>query len=167
MDSVIEYKSPWGRALYIMSSVSVIIVLGIPLIILIIRRNDLPFFNIIFFLLPLMLLIAALFTIRGYILTPDTLFIKRLLWKTRIDLSDLVSVEVDPQAMDKSIRTFGNGGMFSFSGYYRNKKLGSYRAFVTNPQLSIILKFSNRTILITPNNPVDFTNTIKQYRSID
>ncbi len=167
MDSVIEYKSPWGTALYIMSAVSVIIMLGIPLIILIIERNDWPIFNIIFILLPLMLIITVLFTIRGYILTPDVLFVKRLIWKTRIDLSDLVGVEVDPQAMEKSIRTFGNGGMFSFTGYYRNKKLGSYRAFVTNPKLSVILKFSNRTILITPNNPVDFTNTIKQYRSIN
>jgi hypothetical protein len=33
--------------------------------------------------------------------------------------------------MNKSLRACGNGGGFSFTGWYWSKSLGSYRAFVT------------------------------------
>jgi hypothetical protein len=46
---------------------------------------------------------CALFTVRGYTVTPD--------------------------AMPWSIRAFGNEGFFSLSGFYYNKLLGAYRAF--------------------------------------
>ena len=99
------------------------------------------------------LIITFFFMIRGYVITQNTLLIKRLFWYTKLDLTCLMSVEVDPEAMSGSKRTFGNGGFFSITGMYWNKKNGSYRAFATNPKLSVILKFLNHTILISPEKP--------------
>ena len=83
--------------------------------------------------LPLALVFGcALFTIRGYSITPDAILVHRLFWATRLPRAGLQSARVDPKAMRWSLR-FGNGGLFSISGFYWNKPVGSYRAFVTNP----------------------------------
>ena len=115
-------------------------------------------------LIPLTLIFGcALFCIRGYTLSPEMLTIRRLLWNTQIHLTDLISAESRPEAMHRSIRTFGNGGFFSFTGYYRNRNLGSYIAFVTDPHQTVILRFPTRTIVLSPDEPEVFANEISSY----
>ena len=114
----------------------------------------------------LILIIAFFFMIRGYVITQNTLLIKRLFWYTKLDLTCLISVEADPEAMTGSKRTFGNGGFFSITGMYWNKKNGSYRAFATNPKFSIILKFINRTVIVTPDKPEEFAAKLKDLITI-
>ena len=74
----------------------------------------------------LLILIVALFQVRGYVLTSKQLIVKRLFWKNRVNLSSLVSAEFDSQAMSNSWRIFGNGGFFSITGLFWNQKLGIY-----------------------------------------
>jgi hypothetical protein len=83
-------------------------------------------------LLLVLVLGCALFAICGYTVTADTLLVHRLFWATRLPLRDLQSAQFQPNAMRWSLRLFGNGGFFSFSGLYRNSLLGFYRAFVTD-----------------------------------
>src|SRR3954464_11996498 len=99
---------------------------------------------------------GALFTIRGYTVTPDALLVHRLFWTTRLPLAGLQSAQFEPNAMRWSIRTFGNGGLFSFTGWYRNKALGAYRAFVTDPHQTVVLHFPNRTVVVSPSVPAEF-----------
>jgi Bacterial PH domain len=71
--------------------------------------------------------------------------------------SGLESARIEPNAMRSSIRTFGNGGFFSFSGFYWNKALGVYRAFVTDPRRAVVLRYSSkRTVVLSPVSPQDF-----------
>jgi hypothetical protein len=158
-----EYKAPWSSTLYVMSAISTILLLGIPLIIYSSKADHASIMIIVILFLPLLLFLTLLFTVRGYIITPNALLIKRLFWNSSVDLSGLISVEVDPTAMNGSIRTFGNGGMFSITGYFRNKKLGNYRAFAMNPKNAVVLKFLKQTIIVTPENPQDFKSNIEQY----
>jgi hypothetical protein len=104
--------------------------------------------------------------IRGYAITQNTLLIKRLFWNTKLDLACLLSIEVDPEAMSGSKRIIGNGGLFCITGSYWNKKNGSYRAFATNPKLSVILKFINQTIIVTPGKPEDFAAKLNESKSL-
>ena len=106
--------------------------------------------------------ISALFSIRNYRLQENQLIIQRLGWQTTIELGDLNSVEANPHAMSKSIRLFGNGGLFCFSGLFRNKLLGMYRAFATSPRNSVVLRFPNRTIVVTPEDPESFVEMIDE-----
>jgi hypothetical protein len=99
---------------------------------------------------------SALFTIRGYSVTPHEIQVQRLLWKTHLSLADLQSAQYLPNAMSKSIRTCGNGGLFSFSGFFRNKLLGSYRALATDLRRTVVLRFASRTIVISPDKPEQF-----------
>ena len=77
-------------------------------------------------------------------------------------MSGLKSAEVDTEAMSKSIRTFGNGGLFCFAGIFNNNRLGSYRAFATDPKRAVVLRFSDRTVVVTPDQPDDFVMRTKQ-----
>ena len=87
---------------------------------------------------------CALFTIRGYEVDSTAVYVQRLLWRTQIPLAGLELAWASPEAMAGSIRLFGNGGLFSFSGLFRNRRLRSYRAFATDPALAVVLESSRR-----------------------
>src|SRR4051794_11810660 len=103
---------------------------------------------------------AALFTVRGYSVTPDAILVQRLFWTTRLPLAGLQSAEFKPDVMRWSIRTCGNGGLFSFTGFFRNKTLGSYRALVTDPHQTVVLRFATRTVVVSPSPPEEFVSDV-------
>ncbi len=81
---------------------------------------------------------------------------QRVGWVSTVNLSGLVSAEVDPFAITKSLRLFGNGGMFCFAGVFRNKRLGTFRLFGTDPGRAVVLRFPGRTVVVTPDRPEEF-----------
>ena len=157
-----HYEAPWSTSLIVMSALTTVLLLGVsagawweahmghypvPL-----RWG---------MLLPLVLLFGcALFTIRGYSLSSDSILVHRLLWSTALPRTGLESAEVDLEAMRGSLRTFGNGGAFSFTGLYYNKRLGSYRAFVTDPHRTVVLRYANRRVVLSPATPEDFIDDL-------
>lgn len=115
--------------------------------------------------LPLTIVVACLaFTVRGYDLASGELVIRRGIGATRFPLDGLRSVDHDPEALRGSWRTFGNGGLFSFSGWFRNKRLGNYRAFVTDHARAVILTWRDHTIVISPDRPEDFVEALERRR---
>ncbi len=110
----------------------------------------------------LVLVLSACWMIRGFVLSGDSLLIQRLGWQSKLDLTELVSADADPEAMDKSLRTWGNGGIFCFCGRFRNTKLGAYRAYATDPKRSVVLKFQDQTVVVTPDRPDDFVASISE-----
>jgi len=108
-------------------------------------------------------LISLLFAIRGYDLEPADLLVRRPLWSNRLPLRDLRVAWAGPEAMKGSIRLFGNGGLFSFSGLFYNRRLGRYRAFATDPRNSVVLQFPERTLVITPEGPLEFLSSLRLY----
>jgi hypothetical protein len=107
-----------------------------------------------------LLLVIPLFAVRGFEIHHRELLIQRPLWWTRVPLKGLVSAEADPQAMKGSIRLMGNGGFFAYTGLFRNRKLGKYRAFVTDPSRSVVLKFDDRTVVVSPEDPTAFVRSL-------
>jgi len=111
--------------------------------------------------LPLVILFGtALFTIRGYGISSDSILVHRLLWSTTLSRGGLESAQVEPDAMRGSFRTFGNGGAFSFTGFYYNKRLGSYRAYVTDPRHTVVLRYAKRRVVLSPSTPEDFVSDL-------
>lgn len=162
-----QYGAPWGTPLKLMSALSLVILVGVAVIGISSGPRDSAIWILSMIVMPLaILVIAAFFTIRGYVLTPDAILVQRLGWNSRISLSNLTAAEVDPNAMSRSIRTFGNGGLFCIAGAFRNKKLGAYRAFATDPKRSVVLKFFRRTVVVTPDKPEKFVLKIKELRNI-
>jgi len=105
-------------------------------------------------LLPVAILAGGLlFMVRGYAFEGGGLFVERLLWRTPVRLDGLERAWHDPKAMCRSIRLFGNGGLFAVTGIFRNAGLGNYRAFVTDPKRAVVLRFASRTVVISPAEP--------------
>jgi len=152
-----QYPAPWSKTLVVISTLASVLCLGITLSLTGLFHGWLRWEG----LLPLaIVLVSALFTIRGYAVTPDALLVRRLFWTTRLPLAGLESAQVEPEAMRGSIRTFGNGGLFSFTGFYRNRLLGAYRAFVTDPRQAVVLRFPKRNVVVSPGAPEEFVRDL-------
>ena len=154
-----RYEAPWSTLLIATSSFLTLLCLGIGVV------ATLRGAGAVLWLawLPVLLAVGcALFTVRGYTVTPDAILVHRLLLTTELPRVVLASAQFMPNAMRWSIRTFGNGGFFSFSGFYWNKVLGAYRAYVTDPARTVVLHYSsNRTVLLSPAAPDDFVRDLR------
>lgn len=165
MDKNVSFDAPWGILLKVVTGISILVSVSIPVLGMVKGPTRGFFMYLLVIVMPLAtLIISAFFAIRGYVLTPDYLHILRPGWITKLDLSGLLSAAADPKAMSGSIRTFGNGGLFSITGKFRNKKLGSYRAFATDPGRAVVLKFDSRVIVVTPDNPGKFVASIREMK---
>lgn len=155
--------APWSGFLKGVSSVVTLLLLGVSwLAASTMPVHASPLLHMAVIVLPLVLLLAAApFVVRGYELRDGTLQVRRLCWTTRVVLGELREATIDPQAGAGSIRLFGNGGLFSFSGWFRNARLGRYRAFVTDWQCAVVLRGAACTVVLSPADPVDFVRALQ------
>ena len=153
-----HYEAPWSKSLIVISLLTSMLCLGVSAgawWAAAAKHQAAPVRWVA--LLPLVILFCtALFTIRGYAITSEAILVDRLLWSTALPRVGLESAQVEPDAIRGSIRTFGNGGAFSFTGFYYNKRLGSYRAFVTDPRRAVVLRYAARRVVLSPAAPEDF-----------
>ncbi|MEE8119218.1 MAG: PH domain-containing protein [Gammaproteobacteria bacterium] len=160
----VTFAAPWGWSLKLVTILMSVILLGVALTGAKVSAAENPVIFLSMVVLPLVLLISAmLFVIRGYEIREQHLAVKRMGWVCEINLSELVAAYTDPQAMARSIRLFGNGGLFCFAGLFVNKTLGRYRVFATDPGNAVVLKFSRRTVVVSPGNPEQFVSTISKF----
>ncbi|MDB6124627.1 MAG: hypothetical protein JWQ71_3620 [Pedosphaera sp.] len=156
-----KFTAPWGRELRWMTAVAVAICVGVGLIGLVSLPENHPIARWNMVAIPLLILLGgACFMVRGYSLGDGQLIIHRLGWTCRLDLASLKSAAYDPSAMEKSIRIAGNGGLFAFCGQFRNQKLGNYRVFGTDVRRSVVLRFLDRVVVVTPDAPERFVAEI-------
>lgn len=157
-----HYRATWSNLLRIISVAASLLCVGVAIH----ERHalasgDLRGLGFWFGLLPLALLVGtALCTVRGYSITPDAILIHRLCWKTKLSRQGLESAEFQPGILCRSIRTFGNGGLFSFTGWYYNRTLGGYRAYATDIHRTVVLRLRGKIIVLTPDEPERFVSEL-------
>lgn len=157
------FKAPWGKTLRWVSVLATAVLLGVG-VTLVVK----PAPEVVRWLAALPVLIlpgCALFIIRSYSIEPNELAIRRLFWTTRLSLSGLQSATIKPNAMRWSLRLCGNGGLFSITGWYRNRALGNYRAFVTDLTKTVVLRFPKKTFVVSPENPEAFAAELSHRQS--
>jgi Bacterial PH domain len=148
--------APWPLSLKVVSAVAAVVLIGATFAVerAVPRGTRVPFaetFGSLLVVVPAAILfVALLFVVRGYEVATDGLYVERLLWRTRVGLDGLRRAWHDPAVMRRSIRLFGNGGLFAVTGIYQNRTIGRYRAFVTNPKLAVVLQFESRTVVVSP-----------------
>ena len=104
----------------------------------------------------------------GYSFHGRDLLIRRRAWAPfRVPLAGLTAATVSPGAMRKSLRTFGNGGVFGFTGWFHNSRLGRYRAWVTDPKRAVVLEFPDRTIVVSPGRPHLFVDELRERTGVE
>src|SRR6266511_2237527 len=156
-----HFRAPWSPTLKVMSVTGSLILAAVSLTIALRSEPPAPVKALLGGVVVLTLAVSALFTVRGYALGHDALYIKRLFWWTRIRLAGLRSIVVDRDACRRSIRLCGNGGLFAFAGWYRNRKLGKFRLCATDLKRAVVLRFSDRAWVISPENPEEFVRQVK------
>lgn len=158
------FKAPWSRLLIVMSIIGSVLCIGLGFVphLRIYPFAPLGFISVLMLLVVLMPLGCLFFSVTGYTVENRWLLVHRLGWKTKIPLEELQSAVADPGAMDRSIRLFGNGGLFSFTGWYSNSQLGRFRAFVTDLKLAVVLTFPKRKIVVSPERPEEFALAVRE-----
>lgn len=162
-----NYAAPWGKLLIGLTAFSTLICVGVSVAVGLNARSGPEAEGVMraAAALPMLLVVvAALFMVRGYVVTADEIVVQRPLWSNRFERSRLQSVTLDPDALRGSIRLFGNGGMFSFTGLFRSPKLGRYRAYVTDPARTVILRFADRVVVVSPSDPAAFVRDLTPHR---
>lgn len=158
MKNEIRFLAPWSLAVKIITLVVLGLLLGIPFVSNLTMPDSTPLFaRLVATVLPPAILVCTLpFIVRGYVLSDGELCIERFGWQNRFQLSEVKSVVADPEAMRWSIRLFGSGGVFGFFGWFRNRSLGTYRAYGTDPKNTVVLEMRHVTIVVTPDDPARF-----------
>ena len=98
----------------------------------------------------------------GYRLTAEAVEIDRPGRVDRLDLAGLQQVEADPQAMAWSLKLFGNDGLGAITGRFRNRRLGPYRAFVTDRARAVVLRWPDRCVVVSPDRPAEFAAALRR-----
>ncbi len=62
--------------------------------------------------------------------------------------------------MTEWIRTFGNGGRFGFTGRFRNRTPGPYRAFATDGERTVVIELRDGAVVVTPDRPEVFAEIL-------
>jgi Bacterial PH domain len=157
------YQAPWGRALIVISALLVVLsIVNVVVFRFLLPEQPAGMVLLAQWALPVIVLGCLPFMIRSYAITKDAILIRRLFWTTRLDRGGLKSAEAMPKVMSKSLRTCGNGGGFSFTGWYWSKPLGFYRAFVTDLNRTVVLRFEKRTVVVSPGEPENFVAELNQ-----
>jgi hypothetical protein len=72
------------------------------------------------------------------------------------------------KSTDRSIRLWGNGGLFAGTGIFWNGTWGIFRAYVTtSDRLSTVLvETQTGKVLVSPNDPVEFVEVLNNIRGL-
>ena len=162
MSQILRFTAPWGTSLKLITAICVVAMVAATAAVGANPGARAPWGPLIT-AVPLVILgVTALFMVREYGVVPGELRVQRLFWNTRISLIPLQRVEVDPRAIKGSIRIGGNGGLFSFTGWYYNRRLGRYRMLVSDPQRLVVLHFADRRpIVVSPGDPEVFARAAR------
>ena len=106
---------------------------------------------------------AYAFAPRGFRIVGGEVHIVRPLGPIRIPLREVQEVRrLDRSEIGGAIRTMGSGGLFGFYGFFRNKRLGNFRMYVTDRSRLVLLR-ANGTFVLSPDRPDVFVETVRSY----
>lgn len=91
-----------------------------------------------------------------------TLVVHRPGRETQIEFVGLTDVAYDPHAMKWSLRLLGNGGLFSLTGLWWNRKLDRYEAYVMDSERAVVLCTRRRTVVVSPDRPAEFVAVVNE-----
>ncbi|MFN0069020.1 MAG: PH domain-containing protein [Limisphaerales bacterium] len=165
-----DFTAPWGRSVKILTPVAV----GIIALLAagqILAAQLVPTVPKWVFALGLVvpvaaLVVTALCAVRGYRVdaVQDALVILRPGRETALPLAGLEGAEVRPDAFRGVYMKAGSAGFFGYLGWFRSRALGSFRAWVTDPALSVLLRFPGRQIVVSPDDPAAFIAALEGLR---
>lgn len=100
--------------------------------------------------------------IRELRLEGDELVIVGPGFPVRFSLAELESIEPDRDPMAGARKRRGNDGLGAVSGLFRSKKLGDFRAHLTDRERGVVLRAAAGTLVVSPAQPVIFIDAVRR-----
>ena len=153
-----EFSAPWSRSLRTATVVCVAMLVLLLLVGVLSGPRQLLLWRLGMIGVPLLLLLGTPpFMVRGYQLTDTDIRVRRLGWSTVLPLAGIASITGEPDGMRGSVRVFGIGGLFAICGWFWNRRMGRYRAYATDPERVVLLRYRDgRNIVVTPGDVQHF-----------
>jgi hypothetical protein len=153
------YRAPWGTGQRVVTAVCCVVFLGSAISLL---RSGLhsPWNLVLAGALTGAIPLAALCMVTGYEVTSNAVRICRPGWVSTIPLNGLRQAEANPRLLSGSLRLLGNGGFFSSTGWFWNRRLGRYRLYANDPRRAVALRFDQRVVVIAPEDPARLVREI-------
>lgn len=159
-----DFSAPWDRTVRLVTGVVLAVLVGVGVMLYVtfrsVEASDLGLAALELLLLGI-LLASYLLAPRGYRIEGGALLIRRPIGPVRIPIGRIRRVEkLPPEAIKGAVRTFGNGGLFGFYGRFRNKRLGSFRMYVTD-RSRLVLVEADHLYVLSPDRPDMFVETLQ------
>ncbi len=167
-EATTRFMAPWSALLSLITTFTVVLFMGWPIVLLIDEGRQAMFPAALIWVLTVGFLVWAFRaqSIRSYVLSGNRLIVERFGSDTEFALERMESVQVDPAAM-KGIYVMTNGGLFAFSGKKcRNSKLGVFEAYATDRKHSVVLRFPNHVLVVTPEDPAAFVEAVNRRENL-
>jgi hypothetical protein len=84
-------------------------------------------------------------------------------WRTvRFSLEGLQSATPDREALRWALKIQGNSGLGVIAGRFRSRRLGAFRAYLTDPEHAVVLRWPDRCVVISPDQYSWFIETVRK-----
>ncbi|HEY0272615.1 MAG TPA: PH domain-containing protein, partial [Chitinophaga sp.] len=94
-----------------------------------------------------------------------SIIIRRPFGSLRIPLPTIIHVRpIMGGELGVNYRRFGIGGLFGYIGHYRSSSMGRYQMWATNRDSLVVIETGKRKYIVSPDQPVHFTNDINSRR---
>ncbi len=84
-----------------------------------------------------------------------------VLGRKRYPLEGLVGVAPDPNILRWAFRRRGNGGLGAIRGRYWSKRVGTFEAFMTDPEKAVVLRWPDRVVAVSPSDAEFFIYSVR------
>jgi len=98
---------------------------------------------------------------KKYIITEKNIRIVRPVNTIEIPINKVKKVEEKDVNVFKTVRTWGNGGLFSFTGAFYNKTDGKFWMYAKNSNYVMI--YADKKLILSPDDKELFINQIRSY----
>lgn len=151
-----EFAAP--KSLWI-KVITAVLALGFITLCAVIFRDDEDRTAVVFPIAILLLVfgLSYYYSIVKYEVLSDKIIVQRPFDSVSIPTSSLTARRLEKKDIRLSIRTFGIGGVFAYTGTFWNSKFGSMTWYVTDMNKAVLLtdSRSNKTI-VSPDDPEKF-----------
>ena len=158
--------APLGGRVRLMTWLTVVLVVTIDAVIvaqLLLERRPPPWpvWPILFSTPAIVVVIWYGALVRRYRLLGGEIVIERAWLTMRLPLAGLVAVETDREALRGAWKVFGNDGLGAYAGRFRSKKLGNFRAYVSDSECAVVLRWPGRCLVVSPAQPGEFIDAVR------
>jgi hypothetical protein len=100
--------------------------------------------------------------VRCYRLAGDELLVERVLQTVRFPLDGLQDVTPDRDAFRSAWKIYGNDGLGAVAGRFRSKRLGAFRAYVTDREHAVVLRWPDHCLVVSPQQHTLFIEAVRR-----